>query len=64
MLNDIATNKELLDQLHKAAKRQISQEELHAQRVSFILGNLPQDSDMTKADVEKVLQELEGTKVA
>lgn len=64
MTLSVETKKELLERLKKAAKRQMTAEEIHAQRLSFILGNMPQESGVTKADIEKILGELEGKQAA
>lgn len=60
----IKTDSALMQKLQSAAKRSLSPTELHKQRVSFILGNLPKDSNVTREQVEKVLDRLEGKKAS
>ena len=58
--NRIQSNEELLRRLHEAASRVLTKEELHRQRVSFIYGNLPPDSTITREQVEKAIARIEG----
>jgi hypothetical protein len=53
-------DRDLLEAMEKAAKRKLSSEEIHAQRVSFVLSSLPKDSRVTRAEVERILAEQEG----
>lgn len=52
---NLATDAGLLERLSSAAKRGISVEERRQQRVSFVYGNLPKGSSMTKHEVEQAL---------
>ncbi len=54
------TDEKLLGLLEKAAKQSVTRDELHRQRVSFIYGNLPSDSTITRQQVESVLARFEG----
>lgn len=64
MSKGIKTDSALIQKLESAAKRSLSAAELHKQRVSFILGNLPNDSNVTREQVEKVLDRLEGKRAS
>lgn len=59
---DIKTDADLLRRLRAAAGKSLSQEELRAQRLSFILGNLPKDSTVTRDEVERMLDQIDGEK--
>lgn len=54
----------LLKQLERAAGKTLSQKELTEQRLSFISGALPGDKKMTRNQISKVLNRIDGTKVA
>lgn len=58
----IQTRKELLDALQRATSRTMSPSELHAQRVSFIMGSIKDPNTVTRAQVEDVLAKQEGKK--
>lgn len=63
MPTNVITDRSLLDRLSAAAKRGVSMAERRQQRVSFVYGNMPKGSAMTKHQVEKALErldELEG----
>jgi hypothetical protein len=64
MPTNLKTDAGLLEQLAWAAKRHITRDELHAQRVSFIYGNLPEGSTITRQHIEEVLAQIEGEPVA
>lgn len=59
MPTTLATDRNLLDRLAEAAKRGVSTAERKQQRLSFVYGNLPKGSAMTKHEVEKALQRLD-----
>jgi hypothetical protein len=61
-VTNLKTNEPLLKALKKAAARVHTAEELHKQRVSFILGLLKSSSEVTRDRVEEVLTEQEGRK--
>jgi hypothetical protein len=63
MPTDLKTDSGLLERLALAATRQISRDELHEQRVSFIYGNLPEGSTITREHIEEVLAKIEGEAV-
>ena len=54
------TDPELIKRLEEAAKKPITKEQLERQRVSFVYGNLPADSTITREQVEKRIKEHEG----
>lgn len=58
MPTNIKTDGTLLRRLMTA--RGITGEELRRQRVSFIYGSLPQDSTITRQQIENVLDRAEG----
>lgn len=60
MQHEPKTDQQLLERLHMAAKQPMSNEELRKQRVSFVYGNLPADSSMTRHQVMATLDRLEG----
>jgi hypothetical protein len=63
MQTNLKTNEALLGRLAAAARRGVSSEDRRKQRLSFVYGNLPKGSDMTKTQVEEALDhidELEG----
>jgi hypothetical protein len=59
---ELKTNQPLLDALEKARKSAFTAEELDQQRVSFVMGSLKSDSEMTRARVEEILAQQEGRK--
>lgn len=59
MPTNIVTDSGLLDRLSAAAKRGVSAAESRQQRVSFVYGNMPKGSTMTKHEVEKALDRLD-----
>ena len=60
MPNDPKSDSALLERLHQAAKHEMSMAELRRQRVSFVYGNLPEKSPMTKHQVGAALARLDG----
>lgn len=56
----IKTDETLLRRLHDAARRVLTKNELHRQRVSFIYGNLPEQSTITRNQIEEALAKIEG----
>lgn len=60
---NVATDAGLLERLFAAAKRGVTPEERREQRVSFVYGNMPKGSPMTRHQVVEALDridELEG----
>jgi hypothetical protein len=64
MPTDLKTDPGLLERLAMAASRSITRSELHEQRISFIIGNLPKDSTITRDQIVSVLNRVEGELVA
>ncbi len=60
MTNQPKTDPALLERLTRAAKHEMTAEEIRRQRVSFVYGNLPQDSTLTRHQVAAALARLEG----
>lgn len=60
MPTQIKTDPALLKRLAAGAKRKVSKEQQHRQRVSFIHGGLPANSTITRAQIESVLAKMEG----
>lgn len=60
----LKTSDNLLAKLRAAAGRPLTREELRRQRVSFIYGSLPNDSSITRHQVEEAIAKIEGEPVA
>ena len=60
MMNEPRTDRALLDRLKSAAKQEMTHDEIKRQRLSFVYGNLPNDSAMTRHQVAVALARLEG----
>lgn len=54
------TDQGLLDRLATAARKPLSPDTIRKQRVSFVYGNLPLNSEITKEAVERQIAENEG----
>jgi hypothetical protein len=63
-VTEIQTNQVLLDALEKASSRTPSFDEMDKQRLSFVMGALPEGNDMTREEVQEVLERQEGRKLA
>jgi molecular chaperone DnaK (HSP70) len=59
-MGNLHTDPQLLTALSEAAKGTLTPEQVHRQKVSFIMGSLAEDSTITRARVEEVLRKLEG----
>ena len=59
-MGNLHTDPALLKALTEAAQRSLTQEQVHLQKVSFIMGSLGEDSTITRARVEEVLRKLDG----
>lgn len=46
--------------LRQAAKKDLTLDELRAQRISFAVGMMPDDSTMTRRDIEELLKKRYG----
>lgn len=60
-MTDLQTDDRLLQALRKAASRGATEEEIHKQRISFIISNLSKDSSITRAQIEKVVEQDSGS---
>ncbi len=60
MPNEPKTDFALLERLQEAAKHEMTRDELERQRISFVYGNLPQESEMTRHQVGVALARFEG----
>ena len=58
--NKLKTDGELLRRLKRAASKPITKDELAKQRVSFVYGNLPTDSAITRERVAEKIRKNEG----
>ncbi len=54
------TDKGLLKRLQESTKKPPTKEQLHRQRVSFVFGNLPNNSTLTRDQVAKKIRMNEG----
>ena len=59
---ELKTRPDLLAALRRATTREMSANEVYAQKVSFIMGSLDEKSSVTRSFVEKVLAKQEGRK--
>lgn len=60
MPTDLKTDPRLLVSLAQAAKRQMTKDELRLQKISFVMGNMPKESTLTRKQVEDILDSAEG----
>lgn len=51
---------ELVERLRIAAAHKMTPDEIKAQRVSFVWGNLPDDNRLTKEEVAAILDRMDG----
>ena len=63
-MTKLHTDKALLDALRKSSSRTPSHEQLEKQRLSFVLGILPEENHMTRDEVQSVIERQEGRKLA
>jgi hypothetical protein len=60
MPTDLKTDAGLLGRLQAAARRGVSVEERREQRLSFVYGNLPKGSPLTRHEVADALKNLDA----
>lgn len=60
MKSQLTTDSALLERLKAAAAYKMSRDEIQRQRLSFVFGNMPADSSMTRPQVIEALALLEG----
>jgi hypothetical protein len=61
-MTNLHTSPELLTRLRTASKRRVTAEEIQKQRVSYVIGSLGSQTDVTREKVQKVLNSQEGKK--
>ena len=59
-MKPVYTDSALLERLRLAAQRPMSREEVRRQKISWVLGNLPFDSTVTREEVEAAIARHEG----
>ena len=60
-MKDARTDDALLEALKQAAEREMTADEIHNQKVSFIIGSSGADSKITRELVEAELAKMAGT---
>ncbi len=58
----VRTNEALLRALRSSASVKLTPEEVHQQRISFIMSTLNDESNITRAKVEEILDKQIGRK--
>ena len=61
MIDILKTDEALIERLKQSASTPVTKKELECQRVSFVYGNLPTDSTITKERVVQRLKQKEGS---
>lgn len=56
MFKELKTDPAIAKRLRKAAKKKLGRDELEKQRVSFVYGNMPAKSNVTRQQVEKKIK--------
>jgi len=59
-MTELRANGALLEALRKASPRSPSFDQLDKQRLSFVMGALPTENDMSREEVQGVLERQEG----
>ncbi|MFN7319604.1 MAG: hypothetical protein ACK5TM_01020 [Methylobacterium sp.] len=62
-MTELRTSEALLTALKEASSRSPSFDQLDKQRLSFVMGALPEDNKMTRDEVQNVLERQEGRKL-
>jgi len=60
MIAQQKTDPALLERLQRAARHEMTADEIRRQRVSFVYGNLPPDNPMTRLQVASAIARHEG----
>lgn len=55
----LKTDEGLLDRLASSAKKGLTKAEVESQRVSFIFAGLPEESGMTKMEIQETLSKID-----
>jgi hypothetical protein len=58
---ELKTDPALLEALERQSNRRPSRDQLESQRISFIMGSLSEESDLTREEVQSVLEAPGGT---
>ncbi len=61
---DIRTDETLLKELEAKSSKTPSFDQLDKQRLSFVMGVLPEENEMTREEVQSALEQQEGRKLA
>ena len=56
----IKTDPALVRRLEESAQRTLTKEEVRAQRISYVYGNMPQDSTVERTRIEAIIANIEG----
>lgn len=59
-MTNLRTKESTLRALERASREPPTFDELKRQRISFIIGSLDEDSQITRAQIQEVLAEQEG----
>lgn len=59
-MTNFKTDPQLLEALKEAAGRKLTAAQMRAQKISFILGTLSEDSTITRENVEAELDRISG----
>lgn len=59
-MTGIRTSEALLKALEQSSSRTLSQDQFEKQRLSFVMGALDDDNDMTREQVEQALERQDG----
>lgn len=54
------TDEALLERLRESARRPLTKREVAEQRISWVYGNLPDDSTLTRDEVARIIEAHEG----
>lgn len=57
---DLKTDPALLARLTELAGRQMTKDEVKAQRISFVMGMISHESTLTRRQVEELIDKAEG----
>ena len=59
-VTDLHTNDDLLKALRASSSRELSADQIEMQRLSFVIGSLDEENDMTREEVQSVLNRQDG----
>lgn len=62
-MTELKTKEATLQALQRASGKLPTPEQINKQRVSFIMGSLNKDSNVTRAKVQELLAQHEGVKI-